>query len=162
MKKLSESKEREKFAQLVQKIDPQSKLLRKWELKGGVSALVTALEMGLPDGQTKKMIVRQHGEADLKRNPNVAADEFKLLQILKSVGLLIPTPYYYDESGDILSKPCLVLEFIEGQTPFSFFSIKNDRFIVRSFFIVVFFFRRGWLSIETTFFYNAILADSLL
>ena len=76
------SKEDQKFEQLVQKIDPQSKLLRTWELKGGVSAQVTALEIERPDGQTKKMIVRQHGDVDLKQNPHVAADEFKLLQMI--------------------------------------------------------------------------------
>ena len=37
-------KEDKKFAQVLQKIDPQSKLLRAWALKGGVSAQVTALE----------------------------------------------------------------------------------------------------------------------
>ncbi len=37
-------KEDKKFEQVVQKLDPQSKLLRTWELKGGVSAQVTALE----------------------------------------------------------------------------------------------------------------------
>ena len=86
-----------KFEQVVQKIDPQSKLLRTWALKGGVSAQVTALEIEQPGGHTKKMIVRQHGAVDLKHNPYIAADEFKLLQLLHSVGLAIPKPYYLDE-----------------------------------------------------------------
>ncbi len=42
------SKEDNKFEQVVQKMDPQSKLLRTWELKGGVSAQVTALESEIP------------------------------------------------------------------------------------------------------------------
>jgi aminoglycoside phosphotransferase (APT) family kinase protein len=108
-----------KAAEIVQKIDPQSKLLRIWELKGGISAQVTAIEIEQPDGQTKKMIVRQHGAVDLKRNPHVAADVFKLLQILKSVGLPTPMPYYFDESGQILSTPYIIIEFIEGQTEFT-------------------------------------------
>jgi aminoglycoside phosphotransferase (APT) family kinase protein len=116
---MTESNEGKKFGEIVQKFDPQSKLIRTWELKGGVSAQVTAIEIERPDGRTKKMIIRQHGAVDLKRNPHIAADEFKLLQILKSVGSPTPTPYYFDESGQIFSTPYIIIEFIEGQTQFT-------------------------------------------
>ncbi|MGI9057335.1 MAG: phosphotransferase [Ktedonobacteraceae bacterium] len=112
-------KENKKFAQVIQKIDPQSKLLRTWELKGGISAQVTALEIERPDGQTKKMIVRQHGEVDLKHNPHIAADEFKLLHLLYSVELATPIPYYLDQSGEIFSTPYIVIEYIEGKPEFA-------------------------------------------
>lgn len=112
-------KEDNKFAQVAQKLDPHSKLLRTWELKGGVSAQMTALEIERPDGQTKKMIVRRHGEVDLTHNPQVAADEFELLRLLRSVGLATPTPYYLDQSGEIFSTPYLVLEYIEGKPEFA-------------------------------------------
>ena len=108
-----------KFEQLVQKIDPQSKLLRAWQLKGGVSAQVTALETEQPDRQTKRMIVRQHGPADLENNPQIAADEFKLLQILQSAGLATPAPYYLDQSGEIFPTPSIVIEYIEGTSEFA-------------------------------------------
>jgi aminoglycoside phosphotransferase (APT) family kinase protein len=109
----------EKFAQLVQKIDPQSKLLRAWELKGGISAQVTALEIEQSDGQIKKMLVRQHGAVDLKQNPQIAADEFRLLQLLQSVGLATPAPYHLDLSGEIFATPSIVIEYIEGKTEFA-------------------------------------------
>src|SRR5215831_15391681 len=105
------AEEDNKFAQVVQKIDPHSKLLRTWELKGGVSAQVTALEIERPDGQTQKMIVRQHGAVDLRNNPQIAADEFKLLQITQSAGLATPVPYYVDQSCDIFPNPYIVIEF---------------------------------------------------
>ena len=113
------AEEDNKFAQVVQKIEPHSKLLRTWELAGGISAQVTALEIERPDGQTKKMIVRQHGDVDLKHNPQVASDEFKLLQLLHSAGLATPMPYYLDQSGDIFSKPYVVIEYIEGKPEFA-------------------------------------------
>jgi aminoglycoside phosphotransferase (APT) family kinase protein len=114
---MTEPEEAKKFEQLLQRIDPQSKLLRACELKGGASARVTALEVLLSDGHTKKMIVRQHGDMGLKQDRHVAAaDEFKLLQTLKSVGLPVPTPYYFDQSGEIFPTPCVVTEFIEGHT----------------------------------------------
>jgi aminoglycoside phosphotransferase (APT) family kinase protein len=116
---VTEAKEDTKFEQVVHKLDPQSKLLRTWELKGGVSARVTALETLRPDGHTQKMIVRQHGEMDLKHNPQVAADEFKLLQLLHSVGLATPAPYHLDQSREIFSTPYIVIEYIEGKPEFA-------------------------------------------
>lgn len=113
------------FAQVVQKFAPQSKLLRVWELKGGISAQVTALEIEQPDGQTRQMIVRQHGEVDLKHNPQVAANEFKLLHILRSAGLAVPTPYHLDQSGEIFSTPYIAIEYIEGKSEFAL-SPKTD------------------------------------
>ena len=118
-------KEDKKFVQVVQKIDHQSKLLRAWPLKGGVSAQVTALETLQPDGQTKKMIVRKPGDIDLKHNPHVAANEFKLLQLLQSIGLSTPKPYYLDQSGEIFSTPYLVIEYIEGNPEFDPVDVPN-------------------------------------
>ena len=116
---MSESKKHHKFEQLIQKIDPHSKLLRAWALKGGVSAQVTALEIEQPDGQTKQMIVRQHGAVDLQHNPQIAADEFRLLQLTRSAGLATPAPYYVDQSGDIFPTPYVVIEYVEGTTEFA-------------------------------------------
>src|SRR5438874_12736435 len=87
--------ETEKFELIIRKIAPNSKLLRTWELKGGVSAQVTALEVQMPDRQTKRMVVRRYGDVDLKRNPQIAADEYKLLEILQAAHIPVPAPYYF-------------------------------------------------------------------
>lgn len=109
----------EKFERVVRRIDPQSRLLRAWELKGGVSARVTALEIERNDGHMQKMIVRQHGEVDRKHNPRIAANEFRLLQLLRSAGLAESEPYYLDQTGEIFSTPYIVIECIEGEPEFS-------------------------------------------
>ncbi|WHY99561.1 aminoglycoside phosphotransferase family protein [Peribacillus simplex] len=111
--------EYDKFERLVQKVDQGNKLIRAWELKGGISAQVTGLEILQSSGRIVKMIVRQHGDNDLKRNPNIAADEHKLLRILKAAGLPVPMPYYFEQSCEIFSKPCILLEFIEGKSEFT-------------------------------------------
>ena len=118
-----------KFEQVVHKVDPQSKLLRAWELTGGLSAQVTALEIEQADGETKKMVVRRHGEVDLQHNPQIAADEFRLLQRLQAVGLVTPQPYFLDQSGEIFLTPYLVMEYIEGQTEFA--PAQMDNFILQ-------------------------------
>lgn len=116
---MTESKEDDKFEKVVQKIDPRSRLLHTWKLKGGVSAQMTALEIERPDGHRQKMVVRQHGEVDRKHNPQIAADEFRLLQLLRAHGLAAPMPYYLDQSGEIFSTPYDVLEYVEGETEFA-------------------------------------------
>jgi aminoglycoside phosphotransferase (APT) family kinase protein len=116
---MAELKENQKFEQVVQKFYPQSRLRRAWKLEGGVSAQVTALEIEHPDGALQKMIVRLHGAADLKSNPNIAADEFKLLQILQAAGIAAPKPYRLDPSGQIFPTPYLIIEFIEGKSDFA-------------------------------------------
>src|SRR5215467_10325986 len=111
---MDDSKADKKVQEVVQKFEPHGKLLRQWGLKGGVSAQVTALEIERPDGHTQKMILRQHGEVDLKHNPHIAADEFELLQFLHSAGQAVPKPFYLDQSGEIYATPYLVIEYIEG------------------------------------------------
>ena len=107
--------QRELFEALAPRIEPGSKLLRTWELTGGVSAQVTAFEIEWPDGRTERLIVRRHGARDLKRNPDIAAHEFRLLELLKSAGIAAPTPRYLDAGGEVFSVPCLVVDYVEGE-----------------------------------------------
>lgn len=104
-----------KFEQLVHRMDPSARVRRTWPLSGGVSAQVTALEIELPGGQTRKLVVRRHGAADLAQNPHLAADEFRLLQLLRAHHLPAPAPYYLDLSSQIFPTPVIVVEYIEGR-----------------------------------------------
>ena len=107
--------DRELFAALVERVEPGSRLVRTWELKGGVSAQVTALELERADGRTERLVVRRHGARDLARNPHIAADEFRLLGVLRAAGVPAPAPRYLDADGDVFGTPCLVVDFIEGE-----------------------------------------------
>lgn len=108
------SKELAAFEQVAQIIHPQCRLQHAGPLAGGVSAQVTALEILLHDGGRRRLVVRRHGDADLKRNPNVAEDEFRLLQVLSTKGILAPRPVFFDPSRRILPAPYLVVEYVEG------------------------------------------------
>ena len=107
-----------RFALLLQHIAPGSKLLRFRPLTGGVSAQVTALETLRPDGRTERLVVRQHGATDLTHNPQIALQEFTLLQRLHSKGMATPEPLYLDTSREIFPEPVLVMEYIEGTPGF--------------------------------------------
>jgi aminoglycoside phosphotransferase (APT) family kinase protein len=112
---VTDADETRRFEQLIGRFAPRSKVVRSWPLTGGVSARLTALEIEQPDRGRERMVVRRHGELDLAQNPNVAADEFRLLQLLRSAGLPVPRPYLLDAPGEVLSSPCIVLEFIDGE-----------------------------------------------
>ena len=109
----------DKFARVVRKIDTQGKLLRTWTLEGGVSAQVTAMEIERSDGHRQKLIIRQHGEADVSHRPQIAADEFRLLQLLHAEGLAVPEPFLLDQSGEIFPTPYVAIAYVEGATEFT-------------------------------------------
>jgi aminoglycoside phosphotransferase (APT) family kinase protein len=112
-------KENKKFQPLLQRIDPQSKLRRAWELRGGISAQMTALEVMRSSGQTQKLIVRRPCARAFQQNPHAALDEFNILQIVQSAGVKAQTPYFLDQSGEIFPEPYLVIEYIEGQPEYA-------------------------------------------
>lgn len=107
------------FVQLVAQLDPQGQLLQTRELKGGVSAQVTALTMRDGAGQPQHFVVRQHGLLDRQRNPTIASDEFRLLQALHAAGIAVPKPHFVDQAGAIFPTPALVLDYIEGEAMFA-------------------------------------------
>jgi aminoglycoside phosphotransferase (APT) family kinase protein len=98
----------------VRIINPNASLVHASPLIGGISAQVTLLQVALPDGSTQKWIVRQHGEGDRRRNPQIALDEFRLLQALKAVGLPVAAPIAVDDA--CFDTPVIVVEYIEGTT----------------------------------------------
>ena len=106
--------ERTKFARVVAKIDPTASLLKTWSLRGGISNPMTALEIELENGKTKRMIVRQP-EGAMRDDPRAATNEFRLLQLLISAGLPVPEPRLLDESAEIFPEPYLVVEYIDGE-----------------------------------------------
>jgi aminoglycoside phosphotransferase (APT) family kinase protein len=114
---MASSEHRQGLDALARRIDPQGTLLRTWELKGGVSAQVTAFEVERDDGRRETLIVRRHSAADLRRNPRIAEDEFRLLQLLESAGVPAPTPRYLDAKAEIFFTPSLVVDYVEGELP---------------------------------------------
>ncbi|MCY3556682.1 MAG: phosphotransferase [Gemmatimonadetes bacterium] len=105
-----------RFEKLVHRFDPHARLKDHRSLPGGYSADVTVLELVAGDGTARKLIHRLHGEVDLQQNPNVAADEFRVLQLTHAAGLATPAPVYLDATDPLFPTPSLVLEFAEGIT----------------------------------------------
>lgn len=114
---------------LVERIVPGGQLLRSWRLAGGVSAEATALEILAADGQSKKLVVRRHGERDWRRDPDVAAKEFALLSMLHQHGMQVPLPYEAGGRGGTEDTPYIVVEFVEGSSGMDAFDLSDPECI---------------------------------
>ena len=106
----------QRFEKLVLRFDPRARLKSHRSLPGGYSADVTVLEVEAGDGTLRKLIHRLHGAVDLQQNPNVAADEFRVLQLTHAARLATPAPVYLDATDPLFPSPSLVLEYAEGKT----------------------------------------------
>jgi aminoglycoside phosphotransferase (APT) family kinase protein len=110
---------------LLNKIEPGSRLLRSWPLLGGISAQVTALEIARPDGSSRKLVLRQYGDYRLRSHPQIAGQEFSILQQLGPQGLPVPEACLLDESGEIFPAPYIVTGFVDGEADFAPADLKH-------------------------------------
>lgn len=101
---------------LLQQFAPGAELAGWHDLDGGFSAQMMAMDVRLPSGEFRKVIARLHGPRDLGRNPDVALDQYRLLQALSKTRLPVPRPLHLDQTCEDFDQPVLVLEFVEGST----------------------------------------------
>ena len=81
----------EGFAALSAALNPQAQLLEVVPLTGGVSADVQALTLRNADGETFKVVVRQHPDKTFKdRSADLTRLEYELLAALYGAGLPVP------------------------------------------------------------------------
>lgn len=108
------------FSVIARRIIPKGALLRHWELAGGVSAQVHALEISCPRRGIKRFVVRRHGSALWKPLPgDVTTTEYQLLSTLHKAGLPVPEPLLLDTSRELLPSPFFVMAMVEGTTTIS-------------------------------------------
>ena len=107
------------FNRLAQAAVPGGHLIQVSPLKGGFSANVTVMDISGPKGSSHKLVVRRLDNMHRKAISQIARDEYKLLEILKELKLAVPTPVYLDAHGEFFTEPCMVLEFMDGDTNFS-------------------------------------------
>ncbi len=104
------------FARLANTIRPGSTLERLTPLHGGVSALITAMDIVHADGTRERLVVRQHGERDRARNEDIAISEYRLLEALRDAGYPAPAPVFVDPDRAFFPVPVVVVGYIDGDT----------------------------------------------
>jgi aminoglycoside phosphotransferase (APT) family kinase protein len=106
--------ERRKFAAVVAAVEPGARLVDARPFPGGLSALMTVLEVEGSDGLASRLVVRQVRDAQKERRSLALGHEFRLLVALRTFGLPVPSPRLFDDSGTIFDHPYCVLEYVEG------------------------------------------------
>jgi len=86
--------------EILTRVDPQVRVVRMWNLAGGISAEMTAVEVVWPDGSSGRVVVRRN---------DTAAAEYDLLRQLPSFGIPVPRPRGFDTAT-----AALVLDYVEG------------------------------------------------
>lgn len=103
------------YLDIVQRIEPGATLVRRWPLRGGVSAHVQALELASPDGSLRRVVVRRHGAAQWKALPrDITVMEFQLLRALSAAGLAVPEPLLVETDAELLGSAFFVMEYVDG------------------------------------------------
>ena len=103
------------FQALLDQFAPGSRLRAARPLTGGISAQTTALAFTRADGTPDRVVVRQHGAIDRARNPDIAQDEFRLLEIVRAHGVAAPEPIHVDAACANFPVPVIVMSFVEGE-----------------------------------------------
>src|SRR3712207_3411398 len=112
---MADRQERAGLEQVAQRIYPGGSLVEVRALKGGISAQVDLLVVEMPVSNRRHVVVRQYGDNDRAQNPSIAADEYKLLSMLKQTGLPVPQPYLFDSTCTILPVPYIAIEYLAGE-----------------------------------------------
>jgi aminoglycoside phosphotransferase (APT) family kinase protein len=107
-----------RLAAVVARVEPGARLVRWRTFAGGLSAFMTVLELSGPDGVDDRgvgprLVVRQRRHRPASPSFSLG-DEFALLVDLAALGLPVPRPRYYDDSGTIFDDPYCVLDYVDG------------------------------------------------
>ena len=87
---------------------------RGWELRDvqQLSPRVAKLQILTDHDSPQQLILLQHSPRDRQRNPEIARDEFTLLNMLCKAGLPVPRPLLVETSPDI---PFLITNYVDGE-----------------------------------------------
>jgi aminoglycoside phosphotransferase (APT) family kinase protein len=103
------------YVEITHRVAPGAALVRRWPLRGGVSAHVEALELALPDGSERRVVVRRHGAAHWKAlTRDVTVVEYQLLSALSAAGLAVPLPLWVETGSELLGSPFFVMAYVDG------------------------------------------------
>lgn len=106
------------LAAVAARLDPAARLLGHRRLDGGVSATMIALDLER-DGTAQTVILRLPGPANLAADPESAAHEYAVLEVLARHDLPAPPPLLLDTARTILPVDYLVLGWLEGRVAFA-------------------------------------------
>ena len=94
-----------------------SEINPRWKLQGSktVSRRASILSVGTEARDENRLVLLTHGAADRAFNPDIARDEFRLLEMLAAAGLPVARPLALAEAHE---PPFLITTFVSGASRF--------------------------------------------
>ncbi len=102
------------FQQIVSLVAPGATIVRQWSLGGGISCSMTAFEIESLEAKHETLVVREVGKWSFENYPNSVRNEYELLRFLRDYGIPVANPRHFDLSCNLMARPFLVLEYVEG------------------------------------------------
>lgn len=103
----------EKLKKLVSAHIPGAVVKGADPMTGGVSADATLIDIQLPNGSARKLVLREHGENHCGHEAEL---EFRLLECLRSLGARVPKPLGFSSNDGAEQHPYVLLGYIDGTT----------------------------------------------
>jgi aminoglycoside phosphotransferase (APT) family kinase protein len=114
----------DRIVKWLSSVEPDSTLLRTWELGGGISSAMTAFTIS-SNGESRNLILRQPNDWTLANVPYVVRKEFDRLGALHRGGLPVQAPFFCDETDSHFGRPGLVIEYIDGSPDLNPLDLSN-------------------------------------
>jgi aminoglycoside phosphotransferase (APT) family kinase protein len=105
----------EQAEQLLCAFRADLRLVGIWPLAGAVNSKVAGIEAERSDGRRCTLVLRLYGPAMVQAEPQIAQNEYELLNLLSAAGVPVPQPYLVDESSAIVPGSCILMEHIDGE-----------------------------------------------
>ncbi len=99
---------------VVRRFAPDARVVAASGMDGGESATMTSITLERAGGARECVVLRQAGDANLAADPDAAENEARVLDALSRRGLPVPRALHVDQSHRLLSRPFLVVTFLEG------------------------------------------------
>lgn len=106
--------ERDRVELVLARFAPQTRVVRITTLQGGVSSLMTLVEVDTPD-LPSRLVLRRLGEHAREHDPESLRREQVVLGHARASGVPVPPILFSDLDGEVLGEPLLVLEYLEGE-----------------------------------------------
>jgi aminoglycoside phosphotransferase (APT) family kinase protein len=106
---------REALAALRDALLPGGGVGRARRLPGGIAQGMHALDLIAPDGGRRRLVVRRYPAEKVRRRPDVAAREYRTLELLRDLGLPTARPVWLDADSAVFGTATLVTTRLPGR-----------------------------------------------
>lgn len=103
------------LARLCEAVAPGSRVLRVRRLRGGLDAATHAVELVLPSGERRAVVLRRYRDRESPQNRELVERTWHTLALLERLGLPAPRPVWLDPDGAVFGTPTFIMSRVPGR-----------------------------------------------